>query len=152
MTFSEILIKLNNKSIMYHMKEIKQMTTNKSIGITVFAMVMIFTCCVSFALDAKEIKARMLERVPIIQTLKSNGTIGENNLGYLEIMPESKAGDNDKIIANDENSDRKAVYTAIAKQQGTDVSLVGKRRALQIIENAEPGEWLQDAAGKWFKK
>jgi hypothetical protein len=30
--------------------------------------------------------------------------------------------------------------------------VVGRRRALQIAENAKPGEWLQDAGGKWVQK
>lgn len=128
------------------------MMADKSSKIIFFVMLMVFTYCVSFALEAKDIKARMIERAPIIQALKSKGAAGENNQGYLEVMPESKSSDNDKIIINDENSDRKAVYTAIAKQQEIDVTLVGKRRGLKIAENAVPGEWLQDEAGKWYKK
>ena len=128
------------------------MIDNKISKIIIFVMLMVFSCCISFALDAKDIKARMVERASVIQTLKSKGIAGESNQGYLEVMPEGKANDNDKVTVNDENSDRKAVYTAIGKQQGTDITLVGKRRALKIAENAAPGEWLQDEAGKWYKK
>ncbi|MBA3037110.1 MAG: DUF1318 domain-containing protein [Desulfobacterium sp.] len=128
------------------------MIAKNSPRIIILLMLILFTCSFSFALEAKDIKARMIERVPTIQALKSKGTVGENNQGYLEVMPESKASDSDKITVNDENSDRKAVYTAIGKQQGTDSTLVGKRRALQIIESAAAGEWLQDESGKWYKK
>ena len=48
--------------------------------------------------------------------------------------------------------DLQLVYGAIAKQQGTTAALVGQRRALQIADNAKPGEWLQDAGGKWVQK
>jgi uncharacterized protein YdbL (DUF1318 family) len=51
-----------------------------------------------------------------------------------------------------ENNDRQLVYDAIAKQQGTAAEVVGRRRALQIADNAKPGEWIQDAGGKWVQK
>lgn len=137
---------------MRFVKENKPMTAYKNIKIIILAMIMVFTSFISFALEAKEIKERMIERIPMIQALKAKGIIGENNQGYLETMPGSNASDNDRIVVNDENSDRKAVYTAIAKQQGVDISLVGRRRTLQIVENAAAGEWLQDGSGKWYKK
>ncbi len=115
----------------------------------VVLIVMVFTCCYSFAQDAKELKARMLERIPVVQALKSKGIIGENNLGYLQFVSSAKEQEG---IVNSENADRKAVYTAIANQQGASVDLVGKRRAIQIAENAGAGEWLQDNAGKWYQK
>jgi uncharacterized protein YdbL (DUF1318 family) len=51
-----------------------------------------------------------------------------------------------------ENQDRKTVYAAIAKQQGTGIDVVEKHRAAQIERIAKPGTWLQDANGKWYKK
>lgn len=99
---------------------------------------------------ANDIKARMKERLPTIVTLKADGLIGENNKGYLEFVPGAAKRDEDVISA--ENVDRKAVYGAIASQQGTTGELVGERRANQIGEQASPGEWIQDAAGKWSKK
>jgi uncharacterized protein YdbL (DUF1318 family) len=44
------------------------------------------------------------------------------------------------------------VYEAIAKQQGGTAELVGKRRAIQIAEKAETGEWLQNEQGAWYQK
>jgi uncharacterized protein YdbL (DUF1318 family) len=51
-----------------------------------------------------------------------------------------------------ENEDRRKIYTAIAKQQGTTAALVGKRRALQIAGKADPGTMIQGADGKWGPK
>ena len=96
-----------------------------------------------------KIKARMKERLPVITALKAEGVIGENNKGYLEVIGGKKAK---KDVINAENSDRKQVYTAIAKQQGTSVDLVGKRRAKQIAKKAKPGQWIQDQSGKWYQK
>ena len=99
--------------------------------------------------SSKAIKKRMIERRPTIRALKEKGLIGENNKGYLEFVG-SKKEKADVIEA--ENKDRKKVYAAIAKQQGTTVELVGKHRAIQLAKKAKPGEWLQDATGKWYQK
>jgi len=112
-------------------------------------ILLVFTCSYSFAQDAKELKTRMLERIPAIKALKSKGIIGENNLGYLQFVSSAKEQEG---VVNSENSDRKAVYTAIANQQGANVDLVGKRRAIQIAESAGAGEWIQDNTGKWYQK
>jgi uncharacterized protein YdbL (DUF1318 family) len=92
----------------------------------------------------------MQERLPTIVQMKSDGIVGENNKGYLEFVP-GAAKKNESMIAA-ENSDRKSVYSAIAIQQKTTPELVGERRVIQISEKAAPGEWLQDQAGKWYKK
>jgi hypothetical protein len=91
----------------------------------------------------------MKERLPVIVELKAKGIVGENNKGYLEFVGGKK--EKADVVAA-ENEDRKQVYAAIAKQQGTTTELVGKRRALQLAKRADPGEWVQDAAGKWIQK
>ena len=98
---------------------------------------------------ADDIKARMKNRLPVIKQLKAQGIAGEDNKGYLQFVGGNKAKA-DVVAA--ENKDRKTVYSAIAKQQGTTAELVGKRRALQIAKKANPGEWVQDAAGNWIQK
>jgi hypothetical protein len=99
--------------------------------------------------SSKAIKQRMIERLPVIKALKDKGIVGENNKGYLEFVGQKKEK---AEVINAENKDRKLVYGAIAKQQGTTVEVVGKHRAIQIANKAQPGEWLQDVAGKWHKK
>ena len=98
---------------------------------------------------SEDIKNRMKARLSTIISLKSQGIIGENNEGFLEFVGNTRTQE-DVIAA--ENNDRKLVYEAIAKNQGSTVDLVGTRRALQIAEKAGPGEWLQDTNGKWYKK
>ena len=98
---------------------------------------------------AQDIKSRMRDRLPVIDSLKTEGVVGENNMGFLELKNQ-KPGSAD--VVNAENADRTAVYAAIAKQQGTTAALVGKRRAMQIMEIAKPGHWLQDNNGRWYKK
>ncbi len=98
---------------------------------------------------AKEIKQRMIARLPAIKALKGKGIVGENNKGYLEFVGQKKEK---AEVIKAENKDRKLVYGAIAKQQGTTVEVVGQHRVVQIANKAQPGEWLQDANGKWYQK
>jgi uncharacterized protein YdbL (DUF1318 family) len=99
--------------------------------------------------SSKDIKQRMIARLPVIKSLKDNGIVGENNKGYLEFIGNKKEKAD---VVQAENDDRKQVYEAIAKQQSTTVELVGKHRAAQIANKAETGDWLQDANGKWYQK
>lgn len=96
-----------------------------------------------------DIKARMKARLPEIIELKAAGLIGEDNQGFLAFVSGKKEA---AELVEAENADRRQVYAAIARQQGTDAATVGQRRALQIAEKANPGEWLQDAQGKWHRK
>ncbi len=98
---------------------------------------------------AESIKERMHARLSVIVDLKAMGVVGENNQGYLELL---KGQTEKKEVVAAENKDRKMIYEKIARQANTDVKLVGQRRAAQIAEKATAGEWLQDAAGKWYKK
>jgi uncharacterized protein YdbL (DUF1318 family) len=104
---------------------------------------------VATAVSADDIKARMKNRLPVIKELKAKGIVGEDNMGYLQFV----GGEKEKAdVVAAENKDRKTVYTAIAKQQGTTAELVGKRRALQIAKKANKGQWVQDQSGKWYQK
>lgn len=96
-----------------------------------------------------DLKQRMLARVPEINALKNQGIIGENNTGLLEFRGSNQP--NKGLIAA-ENKDRKAVYNAIARQQGIDPTLVGQRRAKQLAAKGGPGQWFQKPDGSWYRK
>lgn len=116
--------------------------------ISFFLSIILITGASAFA-GSEKIKARMKERLPVIKALKAEGIIGENNKGYLVFIGGNKAKED---VVNAENSDREKVYSAIAKQQGTTVDLVGTRRATQIAKKAKSGQWIQDQSGKWYQK
>ena len=116
------------------------------------AITAIFLCIVFASAafpSAREIRERMIARLPEIKALKAKGLVGENNKGFLEFVGQQKEKE---AVVTAENQDREKVYKAIARQQGTTVELVGKHRAIQIAAKAQPGEWLQDANGKWYRK
>lgn len=115
----------------------------------IFTLMLIGFFVAGVAAFADDIKTRMKKRLPVLKELKARGIVGEDNMGYVQFVGAKK--EKADIVAA-ENKDRKTVYAAIAKQQGTTAELVGKRRALQIAKKAKPGEWVQDASGKWIQK
>ena len=117
------------------------------------ALFILFCLCLPAlqANNAETIKQNMIKRLPRIQELKKDGLIGENQQGYLEAVQSSLPAA-DKEVIEAENSDRKSVYEAIARQQGTTAELVGKLRAKKIFEQAKSGEFLKQEDGTWKKK
>ena len=117
------------------------------------ALFILFYLCLPAlqANNAETIKQNMIKRLPRIQELKKDGLIGENQQGYLEAV-QSNLPAADKELIEAENADRKAVYEAIARQQGTTAELVGKLRAKKIFEQAKSGEFLKQEDGTWKKK
>lgn len=105
-----------------------------------------FVCSVPYAASLKD---RMAARIPVINALKDQGLIGENNTGLLDYRTDQKP---EQVTIQDENIDRQAVYAAIAKKEGVSPILVGQRRAQMIEEKGKSGHWYQSADGKWFKK
>lgn len=95
------------------------------------------------------IKDRMLARLPVINELKAQGLVGENNQGLLEFRTAQKP---QADVVNAENQDRKEVYKAIAARQKTTPEFVGQARAAQIAGKESSGTWVQGADGAWKQK
>ena len=101
------------------------------------------------AQDLDAVKARIAQRLSKVDELKSKGVVGENNHGFLEARgSDAEAG---AVIAA-ENSDREAVYAALAKRTGSSADQVGRARAKQIATNSAAGVWVQHENGSWAKK
>ena len=122
-----------------------------ALSVAAFALAFAVPQALSAADDAATIKKNMAERKPKIEVLKKAGSIGENKTGYLEAMKDAKLEDADKKLVDDENKDRRTVYNAIAKKEGSTVDKVGELRAKQIRSKAAEGEYIQDEEGKWIK-
>ena len=102
------------------------------------------------AQDLGAIKARMEQRLGSVNELKDRGAAGENNRGFLEAR--GNASGADQQVISDENSDRRAVYAALAQQTGATPDAVGRQRAQQIAGIAKSGHWIQDQNGSWRQK
>jgi uncharacterized protein YdbL (DUF1318 family) len=102
------------------------------------------------AADLGAVKQRMAQRLSAVDALRDRGAVGENNRGFLEARG-ALSGAESQTVA-DENSDRSAVYAALAQQTGSSADLVGRARAKQIAQGSKPGVWLQRESGDWYKK
>ncbi len=103
----------------------------------------------AYAEDLGAVRARMEKRIAQIDALKTPGALGENNRGFLDVRAAS--GDA-SAVASAENSDRTAVYAALAQKTGASADAVGRARAKQIAANSAAGVWLQRESGEWYKK
>ncbi len=121
---------------------------NRSFFLSLLTLLCLFIALPAISQGAS-IKDRMAQRLPAINELKSAGIVGENNKGFLEFRTGNKSRQD---IVNEENGDRKKVYTAIAQKQGVNPQLVGERRAKMIADKGQKGQWFQGADGKWYKK
>ena len=112
-----------------------------------------FSISFPLSLTAQEdegLKERFLKRKPAIDGMKNRGAVGENNRGFLAFR--GHVNEQERRIVEEENTDRRTVYTRIAQRHGVPVETVGKRRALKIAQIASPGHWLQDPKGNWYRK
>ncbi len=123
------------------------MHTMKNSALIVLTFFLVMFCVQNAFADG--IKDRMLSRLPVINALKAQGLVGENNQGLLEFRGGQKP--NADVISA-ENADRQEVYKAIAARQKTTPAFVGQTRAAQIAEKESPGTWIQSADGTWKQK
>jgi hypothetical protein len=101
------------------------------------------TPAVKSALDGR--KARFTD----LKTLKTQGAVGENNRGYVQVLGGGKAAE---ALVAAENKDRKQVYEAIVEQNKLGLGALATVEAVFARvqrDKAEPGEKVQDASGLW---
>ena len=113
----------------------------------IVAVAALFLCTTNALGD--DIKDRMKARLPVINELKAQGLVGENNQGLLEFRT-GHTPQADVVAA--ENQDRRQVYKAIAARHNATPEFVGQTRAAQIADKEPSGFWIQNADGSWTKK
>ena len=94
--------------------------------------------------------ARFEARLPRIDELRAKHIVGETNRGFLELRGEQLNVDLGAM--HEENTDRLALYEAIANRLNARVDEVGRLRAAKIATLCRRGVWVQDARGKWTQK
>jgi uncharacterized protein YdbL (DUF1318 family) len=109
-----------------------------------------FLAVVFSTAEDQALKARFLQRKPVIERMKNQEKVGENNVGKL--VPRAQLNENENGIVRAENADRETVYQEIARKFNISLLKVGQRRALKIAELARPGHWLQHPDGHWYRK
>jgi uncharacterized protein YdbL (DUF1318 family) len=109
-----------------------------------------FLAVVFSTAEDQALKARFLQRKPVIERMKNQEKVGENNVGKL--VPRAQLNKNENGIVRAENADRETVYQEIARKFNISLLKVGQRRALKIAQLARPGHWLQHPDGHWYRK
>ena len=87
-----------------------------------------------------------------LQSLKQEGTIGENNKGYVTDLKDNAAA---ATLIAAENQDRRVLYEALAEQNklGSTGLLEVQKAFAEVQEGkASPGDMVQSSSGDWKKK
>jgi len=106
----------------------------------------------------------MRARMPQLNALRDGGVVGESMDGSVVVRDQSRAGEAQAVVQA-ENNNRRAVITNMAKailrinkQPETKDNLrqvLGKAAATYADtkrDEAKPGWWIQNAAGRWVQK
>lgn len=88
---------------------------------------------------------------PAIERAKAEGVIGERADGYLGFVAERV---DQSLVAEveDNNIQRRNLYTQTAQQQGVSVEVVAQTAGAQQIARTPPGQWYKDANNNWVQK
>lgn len=89
-------------------------------------------------------------RYDALQSLKSQGAIGENNRGLVQALQASA-----NSLVETENQDRQVIYAAIVQQNN--LGQAGMTQVQTVFgevqrEKARPGDMIQLPSGEWVKK
>lgn len=100
-------------------------------------------------------RLRQRTRITEVQSLKNDRIVGESSKGLLEIqkLPTDPAyQEYAKKIVEAENKDRAQIYQIEADAQNKPLSFVTAEYTRRLRESAFPGEWIQQADGKWSQR
>ena len=86
-----------------------------------------------------------------IRDAKSQGLVGEANNGYIAAVQAPASAEVRALIA-DVNGKRKAQFESTAQKTGTSVTQVANRFYELAVQKTAPGNFYQDAGGRWKKK
>lgn len=86
-----------------------------------------------------------------LEALKADGTVGENNRGYVKLLTGSAQA---KDIVDAENADRKQIYQTIADQNNLSDQIETIETVFAQVqrEKADPGHMIQREDEEWVKK
>ncbi len=99
------------------------------------------------------IRARDFPRFEKLNTLKTQGKVGETTAGFVEIVKIADRGDASIArLVDEENAARTADYKALAERDHLDVSVVAKQASTRNIANARIGDMVKSESGSWQRK
>ncbi len=107
----------------------------------------------------RSLKASMASRYPQLQPMYSKGAIGETSTGYVAVRDAGALSLKERADVNrlveQENADRRALYTEIIKANNLDMGMLAEVQRLfanSWRDKSSPGWWIQQDNGQWVKK
>ena len=82
---------------------------------------------------------------------KAAGYVGERTDGMLGLVKADAPADV-KALVQSVNAKRRESYASIAKKNGTTLEAVAALAGKKAIAKTRPGNYVQNAGGKWVKK
>ncbi len=104
----------------------------------------------SLFLAASLLIVSQLSQALTVDEAQSQGLLGENASGYLEMTPRGTA--EAKALMESVNAKRKAKYQSIANKQNTQLENIEQIAGEKITAKLKAGEFYKDADGRWHKK
>jgi uncharacterized protein YdbL (DUF1318 family) len=130
--------------------EIENIVAGKPAGQLAWASFLVQTAYAADLDPAVEAAAiRRRDRKWQVDSLLSEGFLGENYQGYLEVR---KNGNDARAAADAENADRTVIYESLAKKNGTTVGEIQKIYAEKLRGSAPGGSPVQSTDGAWGTK
>lgn len=102
--------------------------------------------------EVEQAALRRRDRKDALVNWESQGVIGENNAGLVEVRDASRADSSVESLVSAENSDRMVIYQGVAAKNGTSVADVQKIYAQRLQEDAPAGTPVQADDGSWKTK
>ena len=102
--------------------------------------------------EVEQAALRRRDRKDALVSWQSQGVIGENNAGLVEVRDASRADASVGTLVSAENSDRMVIYQGVAEKNGTTVTDVQKIYAQRLQEDAPAGTPVQADDGSWTTK
>jgi len=103
------------------------------------------------AVGATAAVAQTSAQKALIDSAKSQGTVGEQADGYVGIRTTADADLRAAVEAT--NSGRRAVYARSATEAGTTTEIAAARMfETQLLGRISSGQWYRNAAGQWVQR
>jgi len=97
------------------------------------------------------IERRRGRRAQIV-LLASQGYIGENENGFLDVFDKNSLDAGKLTMVEEENKDRLVIFEYVAKKNGASVEDTGKVFGVRIQKDAAAGTPIEESQGQWVVK
>ncbi len=128
------------------------MSKQKSLAAAFFLTVFLLgLSAAAWAQTKEEVVSSMRARHPALQEAKDKGLVGEAWNG-LTALVKKDAGSGYQELVDEENQDRLALFTIIARETGTSIEEVARQNRIRMYRLATDSHFIQDQNREWVRK